>query len=460
MAVSLSLTITESSVNQSANTSVVTAKLYAKSTSGSYNNNSKSGYITIDGTKYTFSHSFKANTSTLLATKSKTVTHNADGSKTVSVKGYYQTGVSSGNISKTVSKTLTKIARQWTVSFNANGGTGAPGNQTKTYGTNLTLSSTVPTKTGYTFNGWNTKADGSGTNYSAGGTYSANAAVTLYAKWTANTYTITYNPNGGVSGSITSQSKTHAQAMTISTSATPTRSGYAFRGWATTATGEAAYAAGASYTAEGNATLYAVWANTYFAPDITNLTAVRCTSNGTEKASDEYIKISFSWAAAGNGSGLFTPTKVKCQLNDGTTPYPETSSNNNSGNVSVIVGPYNLTESPTATIRLTDSTNSVVTTQTIVLPQGGLPVDISQFETNITLFGLADDSKQGLIVYRDIFSSNTLSGADFKITLDEAATAGDDYTLLNLISTKGWTADVFSQGLDIKKLLIKMINAL
>lgn len=88
-------------------------------------------------------------------------------------------------------------ANTWTVSYNANGGSGAPGNQTKTYGVNLTLSSTKPTRSGYTFNGWNTKSDGSGTNYASGATYTANAAVTLYAKWTANTYTVSYNANGG-----------------------------------------------------------------------------------------------------------------------------------------------------------------------------------------------------------------------------------------------------------------------
>lgn len=55
--------------------------------------------------------------------------------------------------------------------------------QTKTYGTNLTLHSATPTRTGYVFNGWNTAADGTGTSYQPGGTYSAEVAVTLYAQW-------------------------------------------------------------------------------------------------------------------------------------------------------------------------------------------------------------------------------------------------------------------------------------
>jgi len=70
----------------------------------------------------------------------------------------------------------------YTVSYNANGGSGAPGNQTKYYGIALTLSSTKPTRSGYIFNGWNTAANGSGTNYASGASYSGNAALALYAK--------------------------------------------------------------------------------------------------------------------------------------------------------------------------------------------------------------------------------------------------------------------------------------
>ena len=69
----------------------------------------------------------------------------------------------------------------YAVSFDANGGSGAPSAQTKWYGENLTLSSTTPTRTGYSFIKWNTKADGSGTSYNAGASYTSDSAVTLYA---------------------------------------------------------------------------------------------------------------------------------------------------------------------------------------------------------------------------------------------------------------------------------------
>ena len=92
----------------------------------------------------------------------------------------------------------------YTVSYNANGGTGAPGNQTKTQGTALRLSSTVPTRTGYTFKGWST-SNGGGAEYQPGGrSYTTDAGVTLYAVWDVNYYTFDLNgyldgiTNGGM----------------------------------------------------------------------------------------------------------------------------------------------------------------------------------------------------------------------------------------------------------------------
>lgn len=159
-------------------------------------------------------------------------------------------------------RTLTLYAKwtpvTYTVSYNANGGSGAPGNQTKTYGVDLTLSSTKPTRTGYTFNGWNTNSSGTGTNYASGGKYTGNAALTLYAKWTPNTYTVSYNANGG-SGAPGSQTKTHDVNLTLS-STKPTRTGYTFVNWNTASNGTGtSYASGGTYSGNANLTLYAQW---------------------------------------------------------------------------------------------------------------------------------------------------------------------------------------------------------
>ena len=70
-----------------------------------------------------------------------------------------------------------------------------PSDQIKPIGQNLTLSSNSGSlvKTGYTFDGWNTAADGSGISYAEGASYEVDAVETLYAKWTANSLTVTYN---------------------------------------------------------------------------------------------------------------------------------------------------------------------------------------------------------------------------------------------------------------------------
>ena len=75
-------------------------------------------------------------------------------------------------------------AAVYTISYNANGGSGAPSSQIKDGGINLTLSSTVPSRSGYAFAGWNTAQNGSGIHYDSGATFTGNANTTLYAQWT------------------------------------------------------------------------------------------------------------------------------------------------------------------------------------------------------------------------------------------------------------------------------------
>lgn len=199
-----------------------------------------------------------------------------------------------GTKSSTASAVSVAAKTKYTVSYNANGGSGAPSAQTKWYGTNLTLSSTKPTRTGYTFAGWATSASGA-VAYQSGATYSANAAVTLYAKWTAITYTISYNANGGT-GAPASQTKTHGTDLTLS-STKPTRANYSFKGWATSKSAtSAAYSAGGKYTANASVTLYAVWSLTYVPPRITEVNIYRCNSSGTADDSGTYFKATFKWA--------------------------------------------------------------------------------------------------------------------------------------------------------------------
>jgi uncharacterized repeat protein (TIGR02543 family) len=133
----------------------------------------------------------------------------------------------------------------YTIAYDANGGSNAPSSQTKIYGVDLTLSSNAPTRTGYTFAGWN-PGKAALMTYKPGDHYTANAATTLYAKWTANTYTVSYDANGG-SGEPLSQAKIHDVALKLSDTR-PERDGYLFDGWNTDKAGTGTnYYAGGSY---------------------------------------------------------------------------------------------------------------------------------------------------------------------------------------------------------------------
>lgn len=95
----------------------------------------------------------------------------------------YYSGYSTKKYHATVSGSEHVPTPTYTVSYNANGGSGAPGNQTKTWGSNLTLSSTKPTRSGYNFIGWGTSVSATSASYQPGGTYSSNSGITLYAIW-------------------------------------------------------------------------------------------------------------------------------------------------------------------------------------------------------------------------------------------------------------------------------------
>lgn len=233
----------------------------------------------------------------------------------------------------------------YTLSYNANGGTGAPGNQSAYAGGSVTISSTRPTRGAetasgyvvtqnpnggylpygatstaqdiitYSFSSWNTNSAGTGTNYNPGGSITLNSNVTLYAKWTSSrtrgevwtwdavrdpsstSCTVSFNANGG-SCSTTSMTSTATVFYSCNgwwTSATggtrrcymngyytptssetlyahwdtntgpyneimlptPTRSGYAFNGWATSST--ATSGVKGKYRPTGTTTLYATW---------------------------------------------------------------------------------------------------------------------------------------------------------------------------------------------------------
>ena len=223
---------------------------------------------------------------------------------TYTIRGTSYTGSVSINI-----PALTKH----TVSYSANGGSGAPSAQTKYYGKNITLSSTIPTRTGYTFVGWGTSSSKTTADYAAGSTYSVNQTtnVTLYAIW-KKTITLSYDANNG-SGAPSSQSTTIYNATTdhefTISSTRPTRTNYDFLGWSLSDTATtASYQPSGLITLSNSDTLYAVWKLAYVASTISNINAVRCNSDGTNNDDGDHGKLTFKVSKYSNGSSQSYPT--------------------------------------------------------------------------------------------------------------------------------------------------------
>lgn len=96
--------------------------------------------------------------------------------------------------------TINYTRKTHTIRYDANGGYGAPGDQTKTMGVDLWLSSTTPSRSQYVFKGWNTQANGSGTSYSPGQQFYPDADTTLYAQWEEDTSYQYLDVNGVLDG--------------------------------------------------------------------------------------------------------------------------------------------------------------------------------------------------------------------------------------------------------------------
>lgn len=291
------------------------------------------------------------------------ISGNASAAKTVAVTFRNFNDDNGDSATKTINLSVTVPAwTSYTVSYNANGGSGAPSSQTKWKDQALTLSSTKPTRTGYAFQGWATSASG-GVAYASGASYTANASATLYAVWKANTYTVSYNANGG-SGAPSNQTKTYGTALTLS-STKPTRTNYTFKGWGTSASATTvSYAAGASYTANAAVTLYAVWELAYSKPRITNLSVKRCNSGGTVKDDGTYALVSFDWACDKDISGLLIEWKPS--TDEAYSSSKTITATGKSGTVGQAVGgAFLVTSSYTIRVTVTDSGGSATDTRTL-----------------------------------------------------------------------------------------------
>lgn len=146
-----------------------------------------------------------------------------------------------------------------TITFNANGGTGAPASQQKVAGEPTYIPYAKPTRSGYTFLGWSTSRYAASADYQPGQAYTPYGNMTFYAVWKQeeDRYTISFDLQGG-SGEFNPLKGKYGEAWYLPNRA-PYKSGYIFKGWATSPDGNPEYQPDDVYTIYGNATLYAVW---------------------------------------------------------------------------------------------------------------------------------------------------------------------------------------------------------
>lgn len=248
----------------------------------------------------------------------------------------------------------TTLYAQWTtlptytVSYNDNGSTGGTvptdANNPYTSGSTITVLGNTGNlaRTSYTFGGWNTATDGSGTAYAAGSTHTITTNTTLYAQWTFVTnYTVSYNGNGNTVGTApTGATYTSGATVTVAgNTGVLQRTGYSFNGWNTAALGGgAAYSPGETFTIAGNTTLYAQWTAIHYtvtynanggtgtvpidSTQYTYLNTVTVQSVPTLTRTG-YTQVPNNWNTASNGSGTTYTGGQSFLISTSTTLYAQ-----------------------------------------------------------------------------------------------------------------------------------------
>jgi len=361
-----------------------------------------------------------------------------------------------------------------TLTYNVNSGSGtAPTAVTQLAINPFTLSSSYSgTRAGFTFAGWNTLANGTGTSYNAGSSANFVNSITLNAQWNS---VISYDGNGNTGGVVpadTTAIGTAANTTLSTNTGTLVRAGFVFAGWNTAANGSGtSYAAGlATYTSTGSTTLYAQWNSviTYSGNGNTSGTVPAATTATKTSASTTLAtnsgtlaKTGFTfggWNTAADGSGTsYAAGATNYPANGATTLYAvwnstanapdlvasSDSGTSNSDNVTADQTPEfsaaNLTPNATVTIELRNTSTGaligsctfIATTSTgscLIAPTGATPVPSGSYYAR---------------VMQTLGSSTTTSTSLNNITIDATAPTPQIFTTsgtsISLRSTQNGT---------------------
>ncbi len=372
--------------------------LYAQWTeitySVTYNGNSNTGgAVPTDGTSYHYTDTATVlgNTGSLVRTGYTFTGWNtaADGSGT-SYTGGDTFAIGLSNVTLYAQWSAVNYAVTYNGNTNTGGAAPTDGNTYHITDTVTVLGNTGSlVKTGYTFNGWNTAANGSGTSYNGGDTFAMGSSnVTLYAQWTAIPYSVTYNGNTNTGGAVPVDGTVYTYgdtATVLGNTGSLVRTGYTFAGWNTVSNGSGtSYTGGDTFGITGNVTLYARWTaidytvtyngntntggsvpvdgNTY---NITNTVTVLGNTGSLVKTGYTFA----GWNTAANGSGTgYTSGDTFAMGSSNVTlyaqwtaiPYSVTynGNTNSGGSVPVDGNTYNITN----TVTVLGNTGSLVKT--------------------------------------------------------------------------------------------------
>lgn len=338
-------TLTSTSVT-STKTTKYTFSTWNTSSDGSGTSYSSGGSITLTDniTLYAIYTSSTTNNSISTPTATKS---NGSTKRTVTFDG---NGGSASSSSLDSTATVTYSGNGWYTASSggtkrcSNGGSYTPSQTEKVYqqwssSTGTFSAITLPSAewTGYSFQGWATSSSATSASLTGGASYTPSATTTLYAVWTANSYTITFNANGGT---VSSSSATVTYGSTYGTLPTPTKNGYTFNGWYTASSGGTQVTSSTIVDTAGNHTLYAQWtAWTYtiaYNAGNSNATGSTATTSHTYKDGSTLAVSGFSlsgynqigWGTAADGAASYGL--------EGSAPYSLVTANNQTINLYAI----------------------------------------------------------------------------------------------------------------------------
>ncbi len=215
-------------------------------------------------------------------------------------------------------------------------------------------------------------------------------------------YTVAYNANGG-SGAPNSNTKWYGQTLTLR-AGIPTRTGYKFKGWATSPTGAVKYQPLGKYTANASATLYAVWEYIATDPTITNLIALRNKLEGEAYVDDDegtVARVRFNWTKGILGGQVVEPTSITVGIKGPSDTEPTTTvlSNITANTIDAIITNPAISTGSVYEVTVTISTANLNTvTATTYISESYFVLDFNTDGTAIGVGKAVEDTDKGIFI--------------------------------------------------------------